>query len=200
MRLQKPEAQEEGIPKEEVSDLMIKISWDEAIEILKRGNPVIYPTETCFGLGIDATKKELINKIYQMKRRPLSKPISIAFSDVEMVKKFLDIGRTAEKIARAFMPGPLTLVVKSKSGKIGFRIPDFDKVREMIRKFGKPITATSANISGMPPPYKFEELPDFAPVVDELPKGKKPSTVFDLETKKILREGPIKLEEILNAF
>ena len=170
------------------------ITWDDAVSIIRSGGVVIYPTETCFGLGADATNEKAVERVFELKKRPKSKPISIAFSSVEMAKEFLALQGIAYELAKRFMPGPLTLVVN----RVGFRVPDFDKVRDMIRSIGRPITATSANISGEPPAYRFDELPDFAPVVKELPKGERPSTVFDVDKMIILREGPISKEEIMS--
>ncbi len=192
VRLEKSQAQAKGVEKEVIT--MKFITWDDAVSIIRSGGVVVYPTETCFGLGADATNEKAVERVFELKKRPKSKPISIAFSSVEMAKEFLALRGIAYELAKRFMPGPLTLVVN----RIGFRVPDFDKVRDMIRSIGRPITATSANISGEPPAYRFDEIPDIAPVVKELPKGERPSTVFDVDKMSILREGPISKEEIMS--
>ncbi len=186
---------------------------EKAVEVLKAGGMIIYPTDTCYGLGVDATNEEAIQKVYVAKRRPTNKPISVAFSDINMVKKFLDIDDTTIKLVEKFMPGPITLVIRNKNlpemlggEKIGFRIPNRESVREIIKKFGRPITTTSANISGEEPIYDPEEAKRrFWSVVDLLIDGGilshiKPSTVFDVEKRMVLRPGPISEDEILKVI
>jgi len=182
-----------------------------AVSVLNSGGIVVYPTETSYGLGADATNDKAVKNIIRIKKRSKSKKISVAFSDIRMARKYLIITKNAEKLVKAFMPGPLTLIVESKNKptkKVGFRIPDNDFVRRLIRKFGKPITATSANISGRSDLYKIKDvIKIFNSKVDliidggNLPK-RKPSTIFDVLDKKILRKGPVsekEIQEILNA-
>jgi len=175
----------------------------KAVEILKRGGVVVYPTETCYGLGADATNPEAIMKVYKIKKRPLSQPISVIVDSIEMIKEYAVINRDVERLVEKYMPGPLTLVVRNKNFpkilcgggiKIGFRIPDHVVALELVRAFGKPITATSANIHGEPNPYKAPRLPGVDFVIDygELPH-RDPSTVYDTLLKKVIREGPVKI-------
>ncbi len=182
-----------------------KKAVERAIYFLANGGVIVYPTETSYGLGADATKDAAVKKIIKIKRRIKSKKISIAFSDLRMAKKYLIITKNAEKLAKEFMPGPLTLAVESKTKpgkKIGFRIPDNTFVLSLIRKFGKPMTATSANISGKYDLYKIKDVVKiFDGKVDliidggDLPK-RKPSTVFDVIGKRILRKGPVSEKQI----
>jgi len=186
---------------------------NHAVNVLRNGEMIIYPTETCYGIGVDATNEKSIQKVYVAKRRPIEKPISIAFSDIKMVKKFIDLNENALKLIKTFMPGPLTLVIKNKNfskllgiDNIGFRIPDRKSVRNIIKKFGKPITSTSANISGEPPLYDPNEIKKkFWMVASLLIDGgildpNPPSTVFDVDRKIILRKGKLSLEQIIRVL
>ena len=182
----------------------------DAIKVLSSSGIIIYPTETCYGLGADATNDRAVKNIIDVKKRVKEKKISIAFSDIRMAKQYMVVTKKAEKLAKAFMPGPLTLIVENKSSKrkVGFRIPDNKFVLRLIRKFGKPITATSANISGKSELYKIKDIiKTFDGKVDLILDGgnlakARPSTVYDVLDRKILRKGPIsekKIKYVLNA-
>lgn len=178
-----------------------------ALEILSSGGMIIYPTETCYGLGADATNDKAVKKIIDIKKRSKSKKISVAFSDIRMAKDYLVVTKRAEKLIKAFMPGPLTLIVESKKKKrVGFRIPGNEFALRLIKKFGKPITATSANISGEGELYKIKDvIKTFDKKVELiLDSGNlsktKPSTVYCVVEDRILRKGPVsekKIREVL---
>jgi L-threonylcarbamoyladenylate synthase len=180
-------------------------------EILRNGGLVVYPTETCYGIGVDATNKKAVEKLLRYKERPEGKAISIAVSDEQMADKYVVINETAKNLYTNFLPGPITVISDSKhvvckeiqaeDGSLGVRIPDYQFARELITAFGKPITATSANISGRKTPYKIEdilnnipekkkELIDFIIDAGELPHNP-PSTVVDtrLNDANVLRQG-----------
>jgi L-threonylcarbamoyladenylate synthase len=173
-----------------------------AVRVLEQGGLVIYPTETCYGLGGDATKLPTIRRIYKLKHRRPEKPLSVIVDSLDMIKDYALITREVEELVKEYMPGPLTLIVKNKAFpsalcgegiKVGFRIPDHVIALELVKQFGKPITATSANLSGSPNPYGVPDLPvDFVINYGELPRTP-PSTVYDTTIKKVIRQGPIKL-------
>ena len=187
---------------------IIKISDKKALtraaSVLSKGGIIIYPTETIYGIGADATNDKAVGKIMRIKKRTKSKHILIAFSDVKMAKKYLVITKKAEKLTEAFMPGPLSLIVETKKEKrhVGFRIPDNKFVLSLIRKLGKPITSSSANISGSENLYKikdiiklFDKKIDMIIDAGNIPK-RKASTLFDTIEGKIIREGPISEKKI----
>ncbi len=176
-----------------------------AVKAMKKGGIIIYPTETSYGIGADATNARTVKKINRIKTRK-GKFIPIIVSDMKMAEKYIILNNDIKKLIKKFMPGPLTLVVKKrmKTKKLlgGFRISSNKTAVNLARKLGKPITATSANISGNKPIYKISEIKKtFMGKVDliidagSLPK-RKPSTVYDSYNKKILRQGKIKLKEI----
>lgn len=186
-----------------------------ASAVLKKGGLLIYPTETCYGLGADATNAKAVAKILAFKGSRGGKPISLAVSDKKMAAKYVIINETAENLYRHFLPGPLTVVSKScgrtvktlEAGRktLGVRIPDHLLARKIIQKFGRPITSTSANSSGRKPPYSLADFLRYTPqkslgLVDLfLDQGvlpfHLPSTVVDttLNEPKTLRQGEIKI-------
>ncbi len=183
---------------------------DMVVGVLRRGGIAVYPTDTFYGLGVNCYREKAVEKVYRLKKREYDKPISLVVSDVAMVKDVcVNIPPAFEAMAKSFWPGPLTLILKSSSklpsillgedGSIGIRLPDFSWLRELIRRAGFPLTATSANISGekeISQPDKVIEI--FEGKVDLIvdggtTPGQLPSTVVDLtsEKPKIIREGAL---------
>ncbi len=173
----------------------------------------MYPTETCYGLGADATNESAIEKVYSVKGREKTKAISIIISDLKMAKKYIEITKDIDLLVKRFMPGPLTLIAQKKpfglpsnlsKKTIAFRIPANAFALKLIKKLNKPITATSANLSGQKELYKikdtiqtFSKSKEIALIInsDDLPE-RKPSTIYDTINKKVLREGDVKEAEI----
>ncbi|MBD3156134.1 MAG: threonylcarbamoyl-AMP synthase [Candidatus Aenigmarchaeota archaeon] len=189
---------------------------DRALNVLKSGGLLVYPTETCYGIGADATNQKAVNKLLRYKSKRHGKAISVAVSDQKMAKVYVELSKTAKNIYDNYLPGPITVVSRGKhkvvreveadDGTLGIRIPDYDLIIEIIKKFGKPITATSANMSYRKTPYsikdilentskKQQELIDFVIDAGELPKNE-PSTVINttLNEARILREGDVNLK------
>ncbi len=192
----------------------------EGIKILNQGGLVVYPTETCYGLGVDATNSRALNKLLSYKTFRGSKPISIAVSDIDMAKRYVELNEMALNIYKNYLPGPITVVSKSrgileppvvsKQATTGVRIPDYKFTLKLIKEFGRPITATSANVSYRPHPYSIDQLIKDLPkknqsLIDmyiddgQLPKNS-PSTILDttLNTLTVLREGKIRFEDAIH--
>ena len=190
--------------KTEIMKITDKKTITRTVEILGNGGIVIYPTETIYGIGADASNDKATKKVIEIKKRSASKHILIAFSDLRMAKKYIVITKRTEILSKSFMPGPLSLIVETKtnSRKVGFRIPDNKFILSVIRKLGKPITSTSANISGKENLYKIKDIiKAFDGKVDLIIDAgnitkRKASTVFDTTTMKVVREGPISEKEI----
>jgi L-threonylcarbamoyladenylate synthase len=138
-----------------------------AASILKRGGLVAFPTDTVYGLGADATNPRAIQKIFKVKKRPLSNPLPILIAKKSDLQEFTEIrnpdeSRVVKKITNKFWPGPLTIVLKKKkiipnivtAGKnsVGVRVPADAVALAIIRALGRPIAATSANLHGKPSP------------------------------------------------
>jgi L-threonylcarbamoyladenylate synthase len=175
---------------------------ERAVSILRHDGIVIYPTDTIYGLGGDAFSEEAILKVYEAKRRPLSSPISIAVCAIDMIHGVAKVDEYASLFIDHFLPGPVTVVLPARNsvpeiltggaGMIGIRFPAHPLALELISLFDSPVTATSANLSGAKDPVTPEEchIPhDFLIDAGRLPGI--PSTVVDLPSKRILREGAL---------
>jgi len=195
-------------------DIRLDINLDEKIkkaaETIGAGGLVVYPTETVYGLGADALNRDAVLKVFAAKSRALDNPLSVAVKDLKQADTIAYVNDAARKLAEAFLPGPLTIVLKKRSilpkeltsglDNVGIRIPDNPVALRLIELAG-PITATSANISGQPSPTTAEEAKrQIGEHVDLILDGGEckigeESTVVDVseegEEFKILREGTI---------
>ena len=194
---------------------------DHAADVLLSGGTVIFPTDTVFGLGAHALKKDAIEKIYEIKGRDRNKPINILISDIDKLDYIIEpMTKTEEKLANYWWPGPLTLVLNLKESKknlynfvkndgtIGVRIPNNEKTRELIRKAGGIIATTSVNFSGEEPATSISDIDkkiinavDYVVDFNEF-SIKKPSTVVKIKGGKIeiLREGALIMEDLERAL
>jgi L-threonylcarbamoyladenylate synthase len=171
-----------------------------AVRVLQRDGLVVYPTDTIYGLGADALSDDAIRRVYEAKHRPLSQPVSIAVSDLEMAQAVAYIDGPAFSFMERFLPGPVTVVLRARScippiltggtGLIGIRIPAHPVPEALTRMLDSPITATSANLHGDREPATTN---DVRVPHDLMIEGGKlpgiPSTVVDLVHRCILREG-----------
>lgn len=133
-----------------------------AAKVVKEGGVIIYPTDTIYGIGASALSQEAINKVYQIKKRPKDKPLSVIVSDIKMAKKYCVMSKKQEEIFSSLLPGPFTLIFKKRSDKsasgvftvykntLSVRIPDFKITSLLAKELKIPFTATSVNISGLP--------------------------------------------------
>ncbi len=186
---------------------------NETLKILKKWGLVVFPSDTVYGFLVDADSEEGVKKLIKFKNRPAGKPISVFVSDFSMLADYGKITASQRTILEQILPGPFTVVLESKGkvckllesekGTLGFRLPAYPLIIELVSKFGRPLTATSANLSGRPPHYRIEtflkDLPESKKIlidcivdIGKLPRNK-PSTVIDLTapTIKILRQGDI---------
>lgn len=189
---------------------------EEAAEIIRQGGVVVFPTETVYGIGTNGLKENAIKKLYEVKNRPLNKPISLLVSNIEMIKKYTNnITDLEYKIIEKFFPGPLTIVLKKKDNipniltsqgdTVGIRMPDSEIARELIDLVGVPIATSSANISGNTSEIDVQSvIKDLGEKVDCYIDGGKSkigmgSTVIEVVNGeiKILREGSITKNEII---
>ena len=139
-----------------------------AAEIIKNGGLVAFPTETVYGLGANALDPDAAKKIYAAKGRPSDNPLIVHLSRAEDAVKYCDPPELFKKIAGAFMPGPITVIMPKKDcipktvtgglDSVGIRVPSNHIARELIELSGVPIAAPSANISGKPSPTKFGHI------------------------------------------
>jgi L-threonylcarbamoyladenylate synthase len=189
-------------------------------KILANGGVVIFPTETVYALAADASNDEAIKKIQRLKSRSVNKPLSLFVFDLHQARSVVDLNENALKLATRFFPGPLTLVLKRSENSllseyvnpledtIGVRIPDHLLSLKILKAFGRPIIATSANISGRNDDAKditkiIEDFQEVDLIIDGgLTEHGNFSTVVDLcaDQPKILRSGVISDESILKTL
>lgn len=192
---------------------------NKAVQILKQGGVVVYPTDTAYGLAVDATNGKAVKKLFRLKGRDFKKPIHVIAPSQSIIRSFARMSPLAKKIINKFMPGPVTLVLPLRAaGKswqllsagtktIGIRIPKYSTAQALVEALKRPITTTSANISGGGNAYSIAEVrkqfaksklkPDFYLDGGKLKKTK-PSTVVSIINGrvKILRQGPISERQI----
>lgn len=203
------------------SDREISQIVNLACQTLKDGGLVIFPTETVYGAGVDATNPEAVAKLLRYKSRREGKPLSIAVTNLAMAEKYAEINDQARRLYQQFMPGPVTIISKdrgllapgvaSEFATVGTRIPDYRLITKIVETFGKPITATSANASGKKRPYAVSDLLEQLSqkqrsqidlIIDagKLPTNP-PSTVIDttLSAPVTLRSGSIDLSPNSNS-
>lgn len=180
------------------------------IEVLKSTGLVIFPSDTVYGILVDATNNAAVEKLIAFKNRPVGKPISV-FTSFGSMDQLVEINKDQQKVFEEILPGPFTIVLPSKhkvnklleseTGTLGIRVPMYRYIEVLVDQFKRPITATSANLAGRSPHYsigsllnelteKQKKLIDLIVDAGQLPKNK-PSTVVDLSRSnvKILRQG-----------
>jgi L-threonylcarbamoyladenylate synthase len=139
----------------------------ETEEYLKQGKTILYPTDTVWGLGCDATNFEAVSNIYQLKNRVETKSLIVLVSSIHMLKKYVSIPKKVIEILRK-QSNPTTIIYQNPKGfakntiakdnSIAIRIVQDDFCRKLIKRFGKPIVSTSANVSGEATPKSFQEI------------------------------------------
>lgn len=188
---------------------------EEAAELIRQGETVVFPTETVYGLGGNALDSEAVKKIFAAKGRPSDNPLIVHIADFSQIKEFVEeIPDTAKILAEAFWPGPLTMIFKKKPcipnevsaglDTVGIRIPSDKTARMFLSKCGVPVAAPSANISGRPSPTTFEHVfEDMQGRVGGIIKGESSevgveSTVLDLtaQVPTVLRPGGVSAEQL----
>lgn len=187
----------------------------EAVKVIKNGGVVAYPTDTAYGLGCDPFSEQSIGKLFILKKR-WQKPLPVIVANLSMLKSIAYCSEKELAVAKKYWPGALTIIFKKKEivppsltlglPTMGVRIPDATVSLALVKAFGKPITSTSANISGQDNCYSAECVdrqfmesevkPDLIIDGGELPPVPV-STVIQIEDGKIkiLREGPVKIKK-----
>ncbi|KPJ55438.1 hypothetical protein AMJ47_00785 [Parcubacteria bacterium DG_72] len=145
-------------------------SVSKAVESLQRGQVIVCPTDTVYGLLADATNDKAVQRVFDIKKRDKRKAVPIFVKDIEMAKKYAIMDKDMEMFLQEIWPGKITVALTKKknsglskivtNGKktVGLRIPDYRILNQILEKFGKPITGTSANISGRPSTVKIDEI------------------------------------------
>ncbi|MGB3212652.1 MAG: L-threonylcarbamoyladenylate synthase [Desulforhopalus sp.] len=189
-------------------------SFDLAVKHLRQGGVVAFPTETYYGLAVDPDCASAVKQLFLVKKRSADKPLLLLIENIEQLKDVVqEVPEAYRALINKYWPGPLTLVFKAKetvsqkisgnTGTVGIRISPHPVAQELVRRMGKPITATSANISGHPPARSAQEvIAMLGDAVDYLLDGGQTeaglcSTILGMQDDKlkILRPGAIVFSE-----
>ncbi len=180
----------------------------QVVAALQKGEVVAYPTEAVFGVGCDPDNKQAVQKLLALKQRPVEKGLILIAADYEQLTPYIDDCQlTVEQIKRiqSSWPGPVTWVMPIKAGvpsfltgqftTIAVRVTDHPLVQQLCRQFGKPLTSTSANLTGQEPGRTAEEvkaqLGQYLPAILQGETGGRdnPSEIRDARTGKVFRQG-----------
>lgn len=185
----------------------------EAIDILKQGGLVIYPTDTAYGVGCRIDDVSAVNRLFEVKKRPTTQAVPVLVNSIDMALAYFHRpSYIVRHIMKKYWPGGVTIVAYCKKGsvyspicgktnKIGLRIPDHEVPLTLIKAAGVPILGPSANFHGQKTPYLREDLdPAFIACVDKVIIGSCPvgqvSTVVDCSVNpyKIIRQGAVEIK------
>ena len=191
--------------------------WEKVKIVLNSHGIVCFPTETVMGLGVFYDDKIAYDKLNIIKERKPGKPYTLMLDNPHHIPLYAEVTPRAQKVINAFMPGPLTIILKAKkdlppwvsegTGTVGIRCPNSEATVEMLKHVEKPLLAPSANRAGQPPCKNSKEVKKvFGDDLDLIVKGKATSnissTVVDLTSPniKVIREGVITKEQILKVL
>jgi len=196
---------------------MKKQDLSKAIAALSHGLVIVYPTDTLYGLGADIFNDDAVEKVFKIKKRKKTNPLSVAVANLKQIEKIAYVDDKSRCLIKTFLPGKLTIVLRKKKivsnlitaglNKVAIRIPDNKIALDLLSKFG-PITATSANIHDKKPPVNIDDISmqfsvsDIAVYIDDGKLDGRPSTIIDMSKKpfKIIRKGAISEKEIMDAI
>ncbi len=146
----------------------MEVNLNIAISNLKKGKIILYPTDTIWGIGCDATDEEAIKRIYKIKNRDINKPFIVLVSDIEMLRKYVENLHPRIETLLYYHNRPLTIIYKKSKnlpkiltgdmGSIAIRVIKEKVITKLIEEFGKPIVSSSANIAGEPFPKSFKDI------------------------------------------
>jgi len=169
---------------------------DKAISILSKGGIIVYPSDTVYGIAVDGTNGEAIKKLEELKGRRPDQKFSFNFSDYQMIEKYLSPTDKQKVILKKYLPGPYTFVIAED---VSLRVPKDSIIVDITRAYGKPTTATSANLTGSSPATSIKNLHAKIYLKADLLiektdfKAHKPSTVVDIQDDepRVIREGEL---------
>ena len=189
---------------------------EDLVKILKNEGVISVPTDTVFGICARINSETAHDKLITIKNRPIKKSFPVMCANEEQIKNIAIVNDVAQKLIRSFMPGPITLVLKKNkdlpeyvtNGKdtIAIRMATSESLKKLIEKTSCPIFMTSANQSGEPTCTNLDEIEKACPLLDGMMEGNivfgEGSTIVDCSSEeiKILRTGPITMEQIIKAI
>lgn len=189
---------------------------DELAKILKNDGVISVPTDTVYGVCARMDSKKAYDKLVSTKKRPINKPFPVMCADEEQIKTIAIVDNKAQKLINAFMPGPITLILKKRKcvpdyvsnglNTIAIRMATSIPLKKLIKNVGCPIFMSSANQSGEPTCTNLDAIEKACPNLDGMMEGQvsfgMASTIIDCtsENVRILRQGPISEEQIKNVI
>ena len=172
----------------------------KVVQVLDQGGLIIYPTDTFYGIGCDLFNKKSIKQIYQLKRRPLTKPFSFVCANLKDISLYAQVSNNAYRIMKRCLPGPYTFVLEgtrlvpklmlAKRRTVGIRVPDNKICLAIVKSLGRPIISTSVNLDE--PSLIHDTYSSFVEIViDGGVVSHEPSTVVSLidDNPEVIREG-----------
>lgn len=190
---------------------------DQAVEALRAGKVIVFPTETSYGLGCDATNESAVAKIFRIKNRERLKALPVLIAAESRAKDYIQVSPVVEELMALFWPGPLNIIASinpkspisdlcSQDGTQSVRVSSHPFTSIFVKRFEKPIVATSANLAGEPAIYSFEEvhnafdateeIPDVFINGGDLPKLPASTTVRVIDDRvEVLRQGIVEIPE-----
>jgi L-threonylcarbamoyladenylate synthase len=195
-----------------------RASVEEAVNVLRHGGLVCFPTDTVYGIGAAAGDNSAVRRLYAVKGRSPDKPMPLLLADASDAALVAEVTPLSKSLATRFWPGALTIVLRKEASyrslalagqdTVALRVPDHGLVRSMVRALGEPVTGTSANRAGAPAPVSAAEVAfQMGEMVDLIIDGgrcpaRQESTVIDIthDTPEILREGVVNMAEVAEAL
>jgi len=194
-------------------EILKKDNIQQAIKYMQQGKTGIFPSETSYGLGCDATNQEAVDRIYDIKNRNKEKSLLVVVPTIQKAKEHLVWNDDIEKLANMYWPGPLTIVGKSKGNlakgvisqkdTIAVRVTNHPILKQISSEIGTPIVATSANITYQGDVYVVDKIiemyrdkeytPDFLLDFGSLPKKDPTTIVSTVDGIRVLRQGEVKI-------
>jgi len=195
---------------------MKKNDFSAALKALKNGEPIIYPTDTLYALGVDIYNETAVRKVFDIKQRPYSVPLPVAVPSIQAIETIAYMNDAAHEISKKFLPGTLTIILKKKlcvpdivtSGldTIAVRIPNHTIALELLTLYG-PLTVTSANLHhektlGVIPDILIQLGTHIPICLNDGRRDAAPSTIVDLSTSipRIVRKGLVTEKELLDVI
>jgi L-threonylcarbamoyladenylate synthase len=178
---------------------------DAAVRRIDRGECVVYPTETVYGLGADALDEEAVERVFDLKGRARENPVSLAVAGADALDDYVHLTDRERAFVERFLPGPVTVVVERRAvvpdvltagrDRVGVRIPDHEVALDLLDRAGTPLTATSANRSGQGSARVVDDVDpsirEACVVLDAGRTGGRESTVVDVSTGELHRPGAL---------
>ena len=189
----------------------------QAVEVLREGGVVAFPTDTLYGLAVDPRDAGAVARLFALKGRAMTVAVPLIASDLEQASRAAEFGPIPRRVADTFWPGPLSIVVPAApsispmvlagGSAVAIRVPAHAAARELARAFGFCVTATSANPSGCPPPDCADAVVRTLPEVDLVldagaAPGGLPSTImsFDNDVPILLRAGALAWDRVIKSL